>query len=600
MKLGAWRATIVLAVAVCAVPATYEFVAPTVDFTQGDVRLEGSWLDLPGSARTTFLVVSAPAGSNLAAAGIISGDRFIPDDSLQARWTWAPGDRIAGSVVRGDSTRRATIVAVAHPVPWSWADWVLRVGRLALQIAMLALAIVLAWHVADAPWVRWLCAYLVCVGFAPWQIDRLEYVGPIRAVAISVEDTVVQVGICIAMIFAVAIRGSPVRDFRMWMVRLAPVAFLVLEIGILVMFMDPRALYYTPPFRAVQAICVVAAIAALTAAAAESKGQERQRLRYIAWTFGVGFSGFFVSIAAMFALGNTGANLQAWFIPRLTLLMIPIGLGYGLLSHRVVSSHYIASRTLVYGAITSSLVPIFAAAEWTATNVFGQGSSGKNVFLVSLAVLLTASFKSVHKRIEKFIDQLIFKQRHVSEQALTRFAKEVGHIDDAAILAHRCAGALDEYVGAVSTALYLRGIVEPAEERPRRGADYVRVVSAGDPSPKRVKPLDAIVVSLKSEADAVESELLGTGGYAFPMISRGALVGFLAIGPKRDGEILSPDELKRLTQLAHEVAVALEGIRLSDLESQLAEARNGRAELQRLLADLVHTTGPAPSAASES
>ncbi|MBV8148279.1 MAG: hypothetical protein JO092_04240, partial [Candidatus Eremiobacteraeota bacterium] len=513
-------------------------------------------------------------GSNLAAAGISSGDHFIADDSFLARWTWAPGDRIMGTVLHNGSSRPATIVAVSHPVPWTWVDWVQRPGRLILQIVMLTLAIVVAWHVGDAPWVRWLCAYLICVGFAPWQIDRLEYVGPIRAVAISIEDTVVQVGLCAAMIFAVMIRGSPAHDFRMWIVRLTPLAFLILEAGIVVMFLDPRALYYTPPFRAVQALCIVAAIAALTAAAAEATGQARQRLRYMAWTFGLGFSGFFLSIAAMFVLGNTGDDLQAWFIPRLTLLIIPIGLGYGLLSHRVVSSHYIASRTLVYGAITSSLVPVFAAAEWTATNLFGQGT-GKNAFLVALGVMVAASFKTVHKKFEGFVDRIVFKDRHAREKALGRFTKEVAHIDDAATLAHRCAGVLDQHVGAVATALYLRG------------SEYDRIAVAGGPSPRRIKQIDPLVVSLKSQCDAVETELLGAGGYAFPMISRGALLGLLVIGPKRDGEIYSPDEIKSLSELTREVGVALEGIRLSDLESQLAEAKTGRAELKRLLSDLV-------------
>ena len=580
MTLRTWRALIVLAVIVSAGLAAYEFAAPKTDFTQGDVRLVGAWLDFPWQVRTTFLVFSAPPGSNLAAAGITAGDRFIADNSFLARWTWAPGDRIAGKIVHNGSSREATIVAARHAVPWTWVDWVLRPGRLVLQIAMLTLAIVVAWHVADAPWVRWLCAYLLCAGFAPWQIDRLQYVGPIRAVAIAVEDTVIEAGLCIAMIFAVTIRGSPARDFRMWVVRLAPLAFLILEAGILIMFLDPRALYYTPPFRVVQAICVIAAIAALTAAAAESSGQNRQRLRYMAWTFGIGFSGFFLSIATMFALGNTGYDLQAWFTPRLTLLIIPIGLGYGILSHRVVSSHYIASRTLVYGAITSSLVPVFAAAEWTATNVFGQGT-GKNAFLVALGVMVAASFKTIHKRFETFVDQVVFKDRHAREKALARFTKEVAHIDDATTLAHRCAGALEQNVGAVATALYLRG------------SEYDRIAAAGGPSPRRIKPVDPLVVSLRSERDAVETELLGAGGYAFPMISRGVLLGFLVIGPKRDGEILSPDEIKRLGELTREVGVALEGIRLNDLESQLAEARTGRAELQQLLSDLVRSRGTA-------
>ena len=110
------------------------------------------------------------------------------------------------------------------------------------------------------------------------------------------------------------------------------------------------------------------------------------------------------------------------------------------------------------------------------------------------------------------------------------------------------------------------------------------MAAAGNTSPERIEPLDPIIVSLETEDCAIESEILGAGGHAFPMIARGELTGLLAIGPMRDGEILTPDEVDHLTRLTQAVAVALDGLRLTDVERRLAEAQTERAELERLLA----------------
>jgi hypothetical protein len=588
MKLGMWRALVVAAVAVSACVGIYEVLAPRIDLADGAVQPVGPWFSIPGRPTATFLVISELRGSNLAAAGIAVGDRYTPHDSFVARWLWYPGERIPVTVIHHGAAAEATIVASDRPLVENLFGWIVRVGRLLLQAVMLTLAIVVAWHFADAPWVRWLCVFLVLSGFSPWQVDPLEYIGWWRVTAFEGEATATQAAICAAMIFAATIRGRPPSDFRLQMVRFAAPTFVFLEIWIVANLFDARAVYVTPPLRLVQLVCIVAIVSALTAAAAQATGQERQRLRYIAWTFGLGFSGFFFSVAALWVVGNNwGTNFQVWSIPRLTLLLIPIGLAYGLLSHRVVSSHYIASRTLVYGAITSALVPIFTATEWTATNFL---KSWNNAFVIAIVVIVTASFKKIQKRLEDLINRVIFNKQHETEKALDKFAKEVKHIDDAATLEQRYVGVVSEHVGATSTALYIQAQAEELGDGSTR-AGFVRVAEAGDSSPSQIERLDSVVVALKSESDAIECELLGAGGHAFPMIARDRLVGLLAIGPIRDGEILSPDETSRLTKLTQAVAVALESLRLTDLENRLAEAETRRAELQRILTEAVRPSG---------
>ncbi len=592
MKLGRWRALLVLAAALSVGLSVYEFFAPRIDLVDGPVALVGEALSIPGQPATKYRVVAETPGSNLAAAGIEPGDVFVPRDSFFARWLWLPGQQIPVTVIRNGVTRTTTIIASSRHIPMTVLDWVERVVRIVLRIALLLLALILAWQIPDARWVRWLCASLVLFGFSPWAVYPYDYLGWQRIATNVVEASATQAAICAALIFSALIGSSPPGDFRRWMVRLAPWAFIVLELCVAGFLFDNRGDYVARPLRLIEILCIAATVASLAAAAAQATGQERQRLRYMAWTFAIGFSGFFVSDIAIWAAGNWALNVQQWSLPRITLLLIPIGLGYGLLSHRVASIHYIASRTLVYGAITSSFVPIYAATEWAATDYFGN--RGKNALVVAIAVVITALFKKIRSGVEDVVSRLLFKRQRETENALAKFAKQVPHISDAACLQQRFVDLVDEYVASVSTALYFQVQASSGSDGSAR-AGYVRSAEAGEPAPEKIGPLDPVVAPLASEGTAIESDLLGAGGHAFPMILHGELVGLLAVGPLRDGEILSPDEIKRLTDITQAVAVALEGMRRSDLEQRLAQAETGRAELHRVLSELARGGAIDPS-----
>ena len=80
--------------------------------------------------------------------------------------------------------------------------------------------------------------------------------------------------------------------------------------------------------------------------------------------------------------------------------------------------------------------------------------------------------------------------------------------------------------------------------------------------PKEVSENDPGIVALRAWNKPIDlhvfpdSELRGE--FAFPMISRGDLVGTLICGPKRDGEAYAPDESEALLALAHGVGTALD------------------------------------------
>jgi hypothetical protein len=87
-------------------------------------------------------------------------------------------------------------------------------------------------------------------------------------------------------------------------------------------------------------------------------------------------------------------------------------------------------------------------------------------------------------------------------------------------------------------------------------------VSRGNGALARVDPNDPGIVALKAWSKPVNLHSLEDsqlhGELAFPMISRGDLVGALLCGPKRDGEAYAPDESDALLALARGVGTALD------------------------------------------
>jgi GAF domain-containing protein len=76
------------------------------------------------------------------------------------------------------------------------------------------------------------------------------------------------------------------------------------------------------------------------------------------------------------------------------------------------------------------------------------------------------------------------------------------------------------------------------------------------------------------------------GEYAFPMISRGLLIGILVCEAKRNGENYAPDESEALRTLAHSVGTALDVLsstqRDHSSEVVLRELARLRADVNRL------------------
>jgi len=281
----------------------------------------------------------------------------------------------------------------------------------------------------------------------------------------------------------------------------------------------------------------------------------RLRLRWMLWSSGL--------FAVAMALVNAGLLSETIY-----LLPLSAGLGgflYAILRHRVVDLQVVFSRTLVYAITTSLVLGLFALFEsLIERTALGQDAGLMLELLVPLA--LGMSLSAVHRRIDDTVDRLIFRRQYREETALRRFASESAFVTQPEALLDMTVEQLHRHVGAPWVAYY-----------ERTTAGYARVRQRGEHDlPQLVATDDLALVKLRahnSEVDLHEGPSgLGRDGYAFPLRTRGHLLGVLLVGPRPD-EHYAAGERELIAHIAHAVSASLFALRAQVTEEQLTAAR---------------------------
>jgi hypothetical protein len=285
-------------------------------------------------------------------------------------------------------------------------------------------------------------------------------------------------------------------------------------------------------------------------AIAASRGEERQRsvwaLAPLALLFGAN-----AITSVVVGMQLTYDALIFWIAFRnLFILVAPVGLTYAALGRRLLDVGFVVNRALIFGIVSLIVVGVFVLAEWAASEwIVGTNRAAGTVFSMVIALVLGFSMRFIHQNVDRFVDGVFFRKRHEDEAALRRFAREASYITDRDTLVHRAIGEVREHANAAAVWL----LVSDGHGR------YVSADTSGDGM--SVGENDRALLALRTWHKPVDLDTLDTvvpGEYAYPMISRGHLVGTLVCGPKTDGDSYAPDESNALAELAHGVGTALD------------------------------------------
>jgi hypothetical protein len=235
---------------------------------------------------------------------------------------------------------------------------------------------------------------------------------------------------------------------------------------------------------------------------------------------------------------------------QVTIVAIPIGLGYTILRHRTIDIGFVISRALVLTVVSFVVVAAFGLIERTIGKLFiDQSHIASRTVEIALALGVGFSFRALHVRVERGIDYLFFRERQRSLAALRAFQRDVFYIEDPGMVVEQTIDLIARHADAAEVRLV--GEAAATSDDPL----FVRLRSSRQP------------VKLRDTATALHGE------YAFPMVVRGTLTGALIVAAKRNGETYDPVERDLLTEIAERAGIALDALQTIAIRRELEELR---------------------------
>jgi hypothetical protein len=194
-------------------------------------------------------------------------------------------------------------------------------------------------------------------------------------------------------------------------------------------------------------------------------GVERQQIKWFAYAAAgsviAGGVAYLIPIVVDTPLWfeRMGFALNIAFIPA-----IPIAIGIAILRYRLYDIDRIINRTLVYGALSATLVALYFGGIVMLQRVFvlltGQQST---LAVVASTLLIAALFTPLRRLIQGFIDRRFYRSKYDARKTLEAFSAQLRNETDLEALSDDLVGVVRETMQPAHVSLWLR------PETPRNG-----------------------------------------------------------------------------------------------------------------------------------
>ncbi len=371
-----------------------------------------------------------------------------------------------------------------------------------------------------------------------------------------------------------------------WLDRAAiPVGLMVTALYLYQLFvtaLSPAPPMIVTPDYIVNITLLLAALAALVINYVASAGSDRQRVVPVLAAFaltviaGVGFN------LVNDVLTNNFIYSIVFPLQALATVLLAAAVLYSVLRHRVFDVSFALSKTVVYTVVTSLVVGIFVLIDFVSSKILADLR-----FALALeacaALALGIWLNALHSRIDRFVDRVMFRKRHLAEARLERAARTLPHAQaceyiDETLVTEAC-DALD----LASAAVFRRA--DGRFERMRSNRWDARDATASGDDPLAVvlrAELETIDLSEIHRAQSDFPAAVAQPLIAIPFAVRHELAGFVLYGGHTGGEAIDPDEQRILTHLAQSAAAAYEYVHATALHDEARQLRTENALLRQL------------------
>jgi signal transduction histidine kinase len=308
-----------------------------------------------------------------------------------------------------------------------------------------------------------------------------------------------------------------------------------------------------------------------------ARGEERQQLKWFTYAclLALIWVAAFPLLQLMHIPVSEAANDVLW---GLAYASFPMAVGIAMLKYHLYAIDLIINRTLVYGALTASVVGLYVLLVGALGALF---RSSENPLIAILATGLVALlFHPLRQRVQLGINRLMYGERDEPYAVLARLGQRL----EGALAPETVLPTIVETIAQTLKLPFVAIALTTHHQTPGASVDSQQFLGANE-----VMELAAVYGRI------------GPHPVKLPLVYQHETVGYLLLGA-RAGEALGSADLRLLADLARQAGVAASAVRLTtDLQRLTADLQQARERLvtareeerRRLRRDLHDGLGPA-------
>jgi hypothetical protein len=197
-----------------------------------------------------------------------------------------------------------------------------------------------------------------------------------------------------------------------------------------------------------------------------TEGVERQQIMWFAYAAAV-FVWSLILYPGEATYTLVSAPWFSWVGRALTLASIlstSVAVGVAVLKYRLYEIDTLIDRTLVYGALTATLVAVYFGGVATTQTVFraltGQGEQPQLAIVVS-TLMIAALFNPLRRRIHSFIERRFYRSKYDARKTLEAFSVKLKDETDLDALSDDLVGVVRETMQPDHVSLWIRPDTTP-------------------------------------------------------------------------------------------------------------------------------------------
>jgi hypothetical protein len=186
---------------------------------------------------------------------------------------------------------------------------------------------------------------------------------------------------------------------------------------------------------------------------------ERQQIKWLAYAAAAATGGSILTYTPPEALGARWVTSVGYVLLELGVLGIPVSIGIAILRYRLYEIDTLINRTLVYVALTATLVAVYFGGVTATQTIFraltGQEQQPQLAVVISTLVI-AALFNPLRRRIQAFIDRRFYRSKYDAAKTLEAFSAKLRDETNLEALNNELVSVVRETMQPAHVSLWLR------------------------------------------------------------------------------------------------------------------------------------------------